>query len=227
MADAAAKSKENPDGEAEAPLLRQKRMKKREKNEVFFFFASRLVPLFRSTVFAPKMSEPFEWPAFYAYPPYFTYVILHACCTQGWRGHSREGVESELLRCDLMANIFFIKTQLAQPQPQPLLSPHPPPPLFNSLQPIKETRSKQSALWRDLILAYCKHEKVRERKSGGERKKISTPLARSASFSFHFHNGKKTRIQIFVLSTTDDGPLFANKEINRKSVDVRRQKKQS
>jgi hypothetical protein len=31
-----------------------------------------------------------------------------------------------------------------------------------SLQPIKETRAKQSALWRDLILAYCKHEKVKQ-----------------------------------------------------------------
>ncbi|KAK9819764.1 hypothetical protein WJX72_002089 [[Myrmecia] bisecta] len=33
------------------------------------------------------------------------------------------------------------------------------PPYF-TLQPVQETREKQSGLWRDLILKYCKHYKV-------------------------------------------------------------------
>lgn len=47
-----------------------------------------------------------------------------------------------------------------------------PPPLYppthtaaclhtHSKQPVKETADKQSALWGSLILAYCKHNKVR------------------------------------------------------------------
>lgn len=35
--------------------------------------------------------------------------------------------------------------------------PHPPPP---SLQPVAETRAKQSALWRDLMLAYCRAKRM-------------------------------------------------------------------
>jgi len=89
----------------------------------------------------------------------------------------------------------------------------------NSLQPIKETRAKQSALWRDLILAYCKHKKVRESKremeSGESGIKPRLPLLNLFSPLPLFPQQQK---QIFVLSTTDDGPLFANNEINREGL---------
>jgi len=48
------------------------------------------------------------------------------------------------------------------------------------LQPIKETRDKQIALWTSLILSYCKHQKV------------------------------------FILSASEDIPLFHNRDINRR-----------
>lgn len=52
------------------------------------------------------------------------------------------------------------------------------PPYF-TLQPIKETRDKQLSLWCQLILQYCKHNKV------------------------------------YLVSTTEDFPLFKNDAINR------------
>lgn len=59
---------------------------------------------------------------------------------------------------------------LTLPALSPLTPRAPPPPLIHlpsrpqksSLQPIAETRARQSELWRSLILAYCRHEKVRE-----------------------------------------------------------------
>eukprot|EP00877_Chromochloris_zofingiensis_P006531 jgi/Chrzof1/2130/Cz11g03200.t1 len=53
-------------------------------------------------------------------------------------------------------------------------------PPFFTLQPIKETRDKQSALWCSLILSYCKYHRV------------------------------------YVLGTSQDLPLFNNKDISRK-----------
>lgn len=49
-----------------------------------------------------------------------------------------------------------------------------------------------------------------------DRKVLEVPLGLNL-FSSRFLPLSTTLMQIFVLSTTDDGPLFANKEINRKT----------
>ena len=85
----------------------------------------------------PDAVGAFEWPVFYGYPPYFT-------CVYG--GRTRRGGRGTPLQLP--------------PRPNPRCHNRAPLSKHNSLQPVAETRARQSELWRSLILAYCRHHKV-------------------------------------------------------------------
>lgn len=88
------------------------------------------------------------------------------------------------------------------------------------LQPVKETRDKQVALWCTLILAYCQHTKVQ---CARVCTRLSVPGPHPwpppmpwTTFSSAVHPHSLTCVQTFILDTQADSPLFVNQAINRK-----------
>ena len=91
----------------------------------------------------------------------------------------------------------------------------------HSLQPVAETRARQSELWRSLILAFCRQEKVR-----------GCGCAEMAARAFWRQRDQhppfipippSNRAQVFFLTpdAADDTPLFWNKAIDREQGEQR------
>ncbi len=76
--------------------------------------------------------------------------------------------------------------------------------LRRRLQPVRETRERQVALWKDFILEYCRAHRVRARVSGCSRIKAVLTHARLPR-----------RRQLFAVNVEEDTPLFCNTAINR------------
>ena len=76
---------------------------------------------------------------------------------------------------------------------------------LHRLQPVKETRQKQIDLWTDLILQYCRQNKV----------SASLTSPKTAHWAHLLTHAGRACLQDFILSTdtADESPLFCNKAI--------------
>lgn len=77
----------------------------------------------------------FKLPQFFSYPPYFTYQSL----LQNFIFCFFPSLSMSLKIMDWWKVCFF---------------------LYFSLQPVRDTREKQIQLWKELILDYCKAQKI-------------------------------------------------------------------
>lgn len=82
-----------------------------------------------------------------------------------------------------------------------------------SLQPVAETRDKQSDLWQRLILQYCRSQKVSARRISA-RMCAETSIRHAAKMQIQL-----VYVQVFIVSTSggDQLPLFTNPSIDRES----------
>lgn len=122
----------------------------------------------------------FDLPYFFDYPPCFTY---------GPRYRSTDG------------NLFvWHRSLLTEGKFQTHSSCR--------LQPIQETRKKQSTLWQQLILSYCRHHKVSSFLIAPYRDFI---LARCIV-------SQRNSLQVYKVSlTAEELPIFVNQKINSAS----------
>jgi hypothetical protein len=73
--------------------------------------------------------------------------------------------------------------------------------LLSRLQPVRETRERQLALWKEFIVDYCRAHRVR--RNAVDRATRTRAYPRTAC------------AQIFVVAVDEDTPLFVNSAINR------------
>ena len=75
---------------------------------------------------------------------------------------------------------------------------------------MQETRKKQSALWQQLILSYCRHHKVRTAVCAS---KAAKPPKHRQELLFN-----ELALQVYKVSTTatEELPIFSNLKINSK-----------
>lgn len=141
------------------------------------------------------MPSAFEFPFFFSYPPYFTCAHRNSC-----------------LACLLRSSCIIYSLKRSAKAFARLCR----------LQPVKETRQKQISLWTELILKYCKHQKVCCRP---HYVLCFAVLCQVQGVCAAEHTGSASLsvtalsagvVQDFILSTdaADDHPLFVNKAID-------------